>query len=382
MSKLAMSSNNGAAITTSDSRSAKILKFTKKSLKARRTRLCLYTTTALGLLFCVVIPVAVCLISKNTSYTIPLTGGETDGQIHLAGQVVDVNIATRTLTMEWYLLGSRELCQPSPLNADIFVDRNLLDYSSPGLGNDDSMVSNDILQAPSLRFNGTIWCSNPRHPHENAIRFRSIFKLNDKFGATNPRASPLYYPYDTYFAQVYMYAVNPETNANVSMVVEQTWGVVMDLDIELSDQSVENTINGGMFYIINISRSRAVKLAVVVLVVSCWAASIAFLGICIACVIYQSEEIVKDLLVLPIAALFSFLQIRTVLPGSPPSFGSMIDFYGILPNLVIISITSVVVLIVVLYRRSKYDDDSQTVEKKKNLRKTDDTSQELGNLEA
>ncbi|KAG8830521.1 hypothetical protein FRC18_007934 [Serendipita sp. 400] len=320
-----------------------------------RLRLLLLTIVSLGLLFCIICPVAVYLLSRNVSYVIPLADAGTSTPIQLAGQLLDVNIGARTLSMEWYILPNDTFCS-SPQMVDIYLDRNLLDSSSPGLGNDDSTVSNTVLQSPTFSLNGTEWCTNRGHPHENVVRFRSIWKLNDEFGATKARGSPLYYPYDEYFAQVYMYAVNPTTNASVGLSVEQTWGVVMDLDISLDKGHPINTMDGGLFYVLDISRSRAVKLAVLILVISCWAASVAFLAISIACFIYKSEEILKDVLVLPIAALFSFLQVRSVMPGSPPTFGTMIDFFGILPNLIIISFSSVVVLFVVLYRRSRMED--------------------------
>jgi len=75
-----------------------------------------------------------------------------------------------------------------------------------------------------------------------------------------------------------------------------------------------------------------------------------FLWITIACILWP-EKIVKDLFVLPLGALFAFTSVRSNLPGAPSGFGAYIDFIGILPNLVLITLCTFVLFFAVLIRR-------------------------------
>jgi len=55
--------------------------------------------------------------------------------------------------------------------------------------------------------------------------------------------------------------------------------------------------------------------------------------------------------VVPVGALFAFTSVRANLPGAPAGFGAAIDFFSILPVLVILALSSAFLLLVVLSRR-------------------------------
>ncbi|KAI0059255.1 hypothetical protein BV25DRAFT_1829309 [Artomyces pyxidatus] len=45
-------------------------------------------------------------------------------------------------------------------------------------------------------------------------------------------------------------------------------------------------------------------------------------------------------LVVPVATLFAFTQLRGTMPGAPTGFGAIIDFVGTLPTLAFLVITT------------------------------------------
>ena len=58
--------------------------------------------------------------------------------------------------------------------------------------------------------------------------------------------------------------------------------------------------------------------------------SVVFLWITMASIIWP-EQIVKELFVIPITALFAFTSVRANLPGAPAGFG---EFYPAIPSFV------------------------------------------------
>jgi len=46
----------------------------------------------------------------------------------------------------------------------------------------------------------------------------------------------------------------------------------------------------------------------------------------------------NEVVVVPIGTVFAFTQLRSTMPGAPEGFGDILDFAGVLPCLVLLSI--------------------------------------------
>jgi len=245
------------------------------------------------------------------------------------------------VTMDWYPTAS-----DCTLDVNLYLDPNLLDPSSPIL--DPTLPRSDETPEPSFHFdNSVVWPCPNYSPRNNFATFRTVSKLLGNF-TYKTRSSQQAYPYDLYFTQVSMFAATVSTNASVPMNVTSTWGVPVNFAVRLDPTTTDYT--DGMIINLNVSRSHAVQLFVIFILLANWIVTIVFLWITIACVLWN-EEVVKDMFALPIAALFAFTSVRQNLPGAPVGFGAYMDFVGILPCLVIMTICTAALLLMVLQRR-------------------------------
>jgi len=108
--------------------------------------------------------------------------------------------------------------------------------------------------------------------------------------------------------------------------------------------------DGGLAIGFDIARSLGLRIFVVAVVVANWLVSVVFLWITVAAIVWP-EQVVKELFIIPITALFAFTSVRANLPGSPVGFGANIDYVGVLPNMILITLSSATLLVTVLLRR-------------------------------
>ncbi|KAJ7321544.1 hypothetical protein DFH08DRAFT_818406 [Mycena albidolilacea] len=194
---------------------------------------------------------------------------------------------------------------------DISLVANFLDVDATA-----RTVTVDFLPLP-------VHCSSPEMVVNIFVDpfsvFRTTWKLTGK-GSTGPQTRSLQaYPHDRNFA----------TTLDVGNSINNEEGVLLQFTV---------------------ARSAAVVGLVYVIVVANWIATIAFMWITVAAFMWDTK-IVAEMLALPIGALFAFTSIRANFPGAPTGFGAVVDYYGILPNIVLITLFGVILLLGVLYRR-------------------------------
>ncbi|PBK68429.1 hypothetical protein ARMSODRAFT_958129 [Armillaria solidipes] len=57
----------------------------------------------------------------------------------------------------------------------------------------------------------------------------------------------------------------------------------------------------------------------------------------------------NEVIVVPIATVFAFTQLRSSMPGMPEGFGDILDFAGLLPCLILLSISAVTMVGIYLF---------------------------------
>ncbi|KAJ7940178.1 hypothetical protein B0H13DRAFT_1849484 [Mycena leptocephala] len=263
------------------------------------------------LFICVVLTVVAIVVSFEITKDLVL--GDVDDRIRLTANYLEVDATLRTVTVDWF---------PQPLDCssnpemvvNLFVDPNLL--VPPGV----SSLSTARPWTPIFQLNTSEGCI--RTNYDSFPVFRTVFKLTGLGGSdqlTARTGSLQAYPYD------------------------ENFDVILDKAHSIND-------NDGILLYFNVSRSTAVIGLVMTISVANWLVTIAFLWITVAAFMWD-KDIVAEMFVLPIATLFAFIAVRSNLPGAPAGFGAVVDYYGILPNLGLITLFTAVLLFGVLYRR-------------------------------
>ncbi|KAK7020333.1 hypothetical protein R3P38DRAFT_3358150 [Favolaschia claudopus] len=289
------------------------------------------------------------LIQSEVNQTIALQDPP-PRQISLMAKFLNIDDKAQSITVEWY---------PSPVSSDsceneqvvdIFTDPNLFSSTDGTSLND--MKSSAAPTVPIFRFNSSDVCSDAP---SSASVFRTT--LNLIMGIPNHRStsgqadkdSIQAYPFDEYFLLILMWARLANTNESVGISFDQSFGTPINFELKLDTHtSVNNAVGLQLLY--TVSRSTGVKALVIIIVVANWLVTIAFLWITVASFMWD-HAIVAEMFVVPIATLFAFTSVRANLPGAPTGFGAVVDYYGILPNLALITLFSAILLLQVLYRR-------------------------------
>ncbi|KAJ7073838.1 hypothetical protein C8F01DRAFT_1271747 [Mycena amicta] len=286
------------------------------------------------------------LILGDVNDQVDLTGS-TNQQISLIGNFQDVDATARTMTVDWYPLPF--LCSSPEMVVNIFVDPNLLVASNNGKGT----ASDDPPATPIFQLNTTEYCFGTDHSSFPVFRTTAKLAGINTFGSSRLQSRSLQaYPFDVYFSQISMFASLASTNESVGIFLEKSFGIPINFDLTLDKTASANTPDGFLLSF-KIKRSGAVIGLVILILAANWLVTIAFLWITVAAFMWDSE-IVKEMFVLPIGALFAFTSVRANLPGAPAGFGAIVDYYGILPNLALMTLCSAVLLIGVLYRRVRF----------------------------
>ncbi|KAF9522924.1 hypothetical protein CPB83DRAFT_863762 [Crepidotus variabilis] len=292
--------------------------------------------------------VARCLVPHPVSFSAP-DAFSNNAELSLAIELISADPVARTITMDWYPLPFGRSCTIKPGKViDIYVDPNILDSSSLRFTSTVlSVALADYL--PVQRINFTAYC---QQEISVLLAFRTISKLlnSDKtagFPGTASR-SVENYPFDIYFAPMYVYALDAETREYVKLNVSHSFGQIVNFAVDLHDSREWAHWLG---FSLRLKRSTATIVFVLAAALNNWLLAIAFLTICVSAVVYPSHQIYAEMFVVPVGAVFAFTAIRVGFPGAPSGFGASIDIYTILPVLIIMSFCSFFLLLIVLYRR-------------------------------
>ncbi|KAL1747221.1 hypothetical protein HDZ31DRAFT_61420 [Schizophyllum fasciatum] len=120
--------------------------------------------------------------------------------------------------------------------------------------------------------------------------------------------------------------------------------------------TMEGSILQVVYIDIKASRSAIVIFCVIVVVVVNWICTLAIFLVTGEVILLRRRHILQgmDMLSVCFAALFALPTVRSLLPGAPQDFGAVIDFVGILPNVIIISLCTTVFACAKLRSRLKH----------------------------
>ncbi|KAJ7849750.1 hypothetical protein B0H13DRAFT_1906072 [Mycena leptocephala] len=311
------------------------------------------------LLICIILTVIAVAVSVEVTRHLVLT--DVDDRVLFTGSSEQqVDATSRRATIDWFPLAMDCSESSTEMIVNIFIDPNLLAPDSNS--GTDVPGSTAPTSIPIFQFNITEECASTKYGSYPI--FRTVFKLTGIGGSghLSARTGTLQaYPYDEYFFQISMFAQMASTNDSVGIILGGSFGIPTNFDVILNKDNSRND-DRGLSLNFTVSRSTAVIGLVITIVVANWLVTIAFLAITVAAFM-GDDKIVAEMFVLPVGTLFAFTAVRANFPGAPEGFGAVIDYYGILPNLGLITLITAVLLSRVLYKRI------ESSEGKKNLSK-------------
>ncbi|KAK7045008.1 hypothetical protein R3P38DRAFT_2508435 [Favolaschia claudopus] len=251
--------------------------------------------------------------------------------LDLAVEIAAADPIQRTFTMDWFPVG-RNVCitgMESPFGlADIFINDGYLDSTTP-------TFEAFPPYSPVYQYNATAACN------EHVAPLFPTFRTVSKIIGTNPLVDPRHgesqsslqqYPFDVYYAPVYVEAVDHATGKHIGTQIARSFGAAVNFDIQIVYSGSFTTVPQGeiatpnVLFVLEIRRSMATKVFVLAIAVTDWLVAIAFVVICASTTVFHHHDLYTELFVLPVGAVFALTSVRANFPGAPVGFGMSSSF--------------------------------------------------------
>ncbi|KAK0191858.1 hypothetical protein F5146DRAFT_1119907 [Armillaria mellea] len=258
----------------------------------------------------------------------------------------------------WNFAG--DTCELDCPEFNIFFDPNL---SPSDDRRDDGPSDNDAPTDPTFVWNKTFGPSlidskYGRLRSTALFRTKHIIKPIYYFLEFNSKPiSPgtlAFYSFDQYFALVYAFAQEASTNKSVSLVLLSATRFIADLKVtaDNSDYTASDPeITYGQELIevyLDLQRSTLIIAYCLVITVTFWMVTLMICLIMITTMVFGYRQR-NEIVVVPIGTVFAFTQLRSTMPHAPEGFGGILDFIGLLPCLVLLSICAVTIVGIYLF---------------------------------
>ncbi|KAK0472985.1 hypothetical protein IW261DRAFT_1660123 [Armillaria novae-zelandiae] len=267
-------------------------------------------------------------------------------QIYLHADLISADLKHEAMVIDWSIL--LDTCDPMSTDCtdvNIYFDTNLLQQFST---NNNGPSDNNRPKVPTFVWNYTAY--NEDFVFSNSPKFQTqlfVFPKHEYGIVEQVRhtySSNVYYPFDRYFAEVLAFAEDASTNKSVPLVLVSTAGLVEGLKISGDVVDSPTLANAHLPELIDIGvtlgRGTLIKIYCIVIVVTFWLVTLMICLVMIMTVAFGFQQR-NEIVVVPVGTVFAFTQLRSTMPGAPEGFGDILDFVGILPCLVLLSISAV-----------------------------------------
>ncbi|SJL16642.1 uncharacterized protein ARMOST_20169 [Armillaria ostoyae] len=179
---------------------------------------------------------------------------------------------------------------------------------------------------------------------------------------------------NSYTAEVFCFAEDASTNAPVKLHLQDTSGLVGGLKIQPTILS--DTDSSMIYMLIDLQRGTLIKLYCIVITITFWLITITICLLMIMTVGFGFRQR-NEIVVVPISTVFAFTQLRSTMPGAPDGFGALLhvnpindtadmdgsgdilDFVGVLPCLVLLSICAITMVGIYIFTDPAKDSREQ-----------------------
>ncbi|KAK0472984.1 hypothetical protein IW261DRAFT_1423958 [Armillaria novae-zelandiae] len=300
-----------------------------------------------SLAFVIVIPILCIVLGKTLhpaefAYTDLDTDNDETRKIYLHADLTSADLKQRTMVLDWSII--YDTCNSMSTNCssvNIYFDTNLLRRS---VTNNSDPSNNNRPVVPTFIWNVT--ADDQDYYLANSPRFQtelSVFpqyKVGVDHQIKYTLSSDVYYPFDRYVAGVLAFAEGVRTNESVRLILDSTAGLVEGLKISAIVPSASTLGHENILNVIElelvVERGKLIKIYCVVITIAFWLITIMICLVMVMTVAFGFQQR-NEIVVVPIGTVFAFTQLRLTMPGAPDGF----DFVGVLPCLVLLSISAV-----------------------------------------
>ncbi|KAK7462268.1 hypothetical protein VKT23_007869 [Stygiomarasmius scandens] len=244
-------------------------------------------------------------------------------QILLEAVLISADPKLGTLTLDWTVMGEvNSSCSKENLttcsDVGIFFDNNLLraDQGSGG-----GPIFNNRPTQPIFVFNAT--AKAVADIMVNTPTFRTPLAL---FSPVQSPSSLLYYPFDSYTAEIFMFAQDMNSNETVDISLNKTRGIAVGFKTSAAPRLDVDIPAGTLDIIVALQRGNLVKTYSIVSTIAIWLVTLILLLVMITSVFFGFRQ-KGEVLVVPVATLFAFVTLRQSMPGAPDGFGDIIGMH-------------------------------------------------------
>ncbi|KAK0191878.1 hypothetical protein F5146DRAFT_1037543 [Armillaria mellea] len=314
----------------------------------------------ISLSFVIIIPITcivlgVTLHAKEFQY-ISLDPTSANRTISLHADLISADVKQGSMVLGWSITSDScaESCTDDSCivngcsDVNIYFDPNLLHSDSGNSGPADSNRPVDPI---------FVWNATGGYIDDlaNSASFQTelavippVGNYSQKHLVRHTRSSEVYYPFDRYLAVIFGFAEDASTNATVALYLESTSGLAVGLKISASDVSQEDDNPDIIYAVVTLQRGTLVIWYCLVITITFWLVTLTICLIMIMTIGFGFQQR-NEIVVVPIGTVFAFTQLRSSMPGAPDGFGDILDFVGVLPCLVLLSISAVTMVGIYLF---------------------------------
>jgi len=273
--------------------------------------------------------------------------------VKLDANLISVDSDSQSITLDWFLYyfcpdGSSPSTSDCP-DVDIYFDQNLL------RGGGSTSTANNEKPTPIFTINATDYqgynaSSNPDYRDSSPLFRTQVAMTNFFYGGRSAQS----YPFDKYTSTLAFFAQSISDNSTVPIGIGTTSGIAVGFNAKLDTATSGLAANDVSIKNLVVTRGQVIRMYALLIVIAIWMITITFIMACVVSVFF-GKGVRGDILVLPVATLFAFTQLRGTMPGAPNGFGADIDFVGILPCLALLTFSSIFMSAVFLFRNPEDD---------------------------
>ncbi|KAK0229570.1 hypothetical protein EDD85DRAFT_939848 [Armillaria nabsnona] len=325
----------------------------------KRIRRCFF----FSLVFVVMVPIA-CIISGKTlhpgefEYHAPASSVDDKTRtISLSADLISADLKNGQAVLDWTIVD--DTCVGTSLDncttINIYFSANLLRQSDM---NRSEPSSSNKPTKPTFVWNITEYENDYYSDFPVFQTVSAIFyhlNIDDSESHWNhpihqSHTSDVYYPFDRYAAGVFGFAEDASTDAPVKLHLKDTSGLIGQIQISsgfkiraIVTPQMSGDIPELILIGIYLQRGTLIKCyCIIITIIFCFG-------------FRQKNEIV----VVPIGTVFAFTQLRSTMPGAPDGFGDILDFVGVLPCLVLLSICAITMVGICIFTDPAKDSREQ-----------------------
>ncbi|KAK0434198.1 hypothetical protein EV421DRAFT_1992805 [Armillaria borealis] len=279
-------------------------------------------------------------------------------KIYLSANLISADIQNTAMVVEWYI--DNDTCGANCTEVDIFVDINLCPSNNRP---DHHPYNSNRPTDPIFIWNATNsnLGAHDYYPRNNLPTFRTNVVVYPNYGhaPSSSHASLVYYPFDSYNAKMFAFARDASTNKSVSLVLNSASalfatslsGLKISTYVKSESLAYLEVVEPGQRVVdvlVTIQRSNLVIGYCLIITLTFWLVTLMICLIMIATVVFGFRQR-NEIVVIPVGTVFSFTQLWSSMPGAPEGFGDILDFAGLLPCLVLLSISAVAMVGIYLF---------------------------------